>query len=90
MKAKLGDVDTYELRHTAASLAIHSGANPKTVQKMLGHASAAITFDIYSHLWDDELDALPAKMDEHMKAERQRFADRREKVARQQAGSRAG
>jgi integrase len=27
-------------RHTAASLAIQAGANPKVVQRMLGHASA--------------------------------------------------
>src|SRR5947209_8108358 len=32
----------HELRHTAASLAISAGANVKAVQRMLGHASAAI------------------------------------------------
>lgn len=74
--AGIDDLTTYELRHTAASLAIHSGANVKTVQRMLGHTSAAMTLDIYGHLWDDELDALPAAMDAHMKAERQRFRDR--------------
>ncbi|WP_416779306.1 tyrosine-type recombinase/integrase [Microbacterium lacticum] len=31
----------HDLRHTAASLAISSGANVKAVQRMLGHASAA-------------------------------------------------
>jgi integrase len=35
----------HELRHTAASLAIASGANVKAVQSMLGHASAAMTLD---------------------------------------------
>ncbi len=30
----------YELRHTAASLAIASGADVKVVQQMLGHKSA--------------------------------------------------
>jgi integrase len=33
----------HELRHTAASLAIQSGANVKVVQRMLGHESAAMT-----------------------------------------------
>ncbi len=33
----------HELRHTAASLAIASGANVKAVQSMLGHAKAAMT-----------------------------------------------
>lgn len=72
--AGIAGLDTHELRHTAASLAIHSGANVKTVQRMLGHASAAITLDIYGHLWDDELDALPAALDRHMQAERERGA----------------
>ena len=80
--AEIGDFTTYELRHTAASLAIHSGANVKTVQRMLGHTSAAMTLDIYGHLWDDELDALPAAMDAHMKAERQRFRDRAAPILR--------
>ncbi len=70
-KAGLADLDTHELRHTAASLAIHSGANVKTVQRMLGHASAAVTLDIYGHLWDDELDSLPGRMSEFMTAQRQ-------------------
>jgi integrase len=70
--AGLGELDTHELRHTAASLAIHSGANVKTVQRMLGHASAAITLDVYGHLWDDELDVLPAAMDAHMDSERRK------------------
>jgi integrase len=33
----------HDLRHTAASLAISWGANVKAVQRMLGHASAAMT-----------------------------------------------
>jgi integrase len=37
-------VTAHDLRHTAASLAISAGANPKVVQRMLGHASAAMTF----------------------------------------------
>lgn len=78
--AGLDDLDTYELRHTAASLAIHSGANVKTVQRMLGHRSAAMTLDIYGHLWDEELDALPVQMDAHMRAERARFEERRKRA----------
>jgi integrase len=54
----------HELRHTAASLAIASGANVKAVQSMLGHASAAMTLDRYSHLFDDTLDAVAERMDE--------------------------
>lgn len=45
------------LRHTAASFAISSGADVKAVQKMLGHASAAMIIDTYADLFDDDLDA---------------------------------
>jgi integrase len=44
------------LRHTAASLAIGAGANPKVVQRMLGHASAAMTLDVYADLFDSDHD----------------------------------
>lgn len=56
----------HDLRHTAASLAISSGANVKAVQRMLGHASAAMTLDTYADLFDDDLDAVAAKLNEAM------------------------
>lgn len=65
-------VTLYELRHTAASMSIHAGANVKTIQRMLGHASAAITLDTYGHLFEEDLDSLPARLDAHMKASRDR------------------
>jgi integrase len=54
----------HDLRHTAASLAISSGANVKAVQRMLGHASAAMTLDIYADLFDDDLDAVAQALDQ--------------------------
>ncbi len=56
-------VTAHDLRHTAASLAIHSGANPKVVQRMLGHASAAMTLDVYADLFESDLDAVAAALD---------------------------
>lgn len=53
----------HEMRHTAASLAISAGANVKAVQRMLGHASAAVTLDVYSDLFDNDLDAVSAALD---------------------------
>ena len=41
----------HNLRDTAASLAVSAGANVKAVQRMLGHASVAMTFDIYAGLF---------------------------------------
>lgn len=52
----------HDLRHTAASLAVSAGANVKAVQKMLGHASAAMTLDIYADLFDDDLEAVAAAL----------------------------
>ncbi|TFC33798.1 integrase [Cryobacterium sp. MDB1-18-2] len=48
----------HDLRHTAASLAVSVGANVKSVQRMLGHASAAMTLDIYADLFDADLYAV--------------------------------
>lgn len=62
--ADLQGLVPHELRHTAASLAIKSGANVKVVQRMLGHKSATLTLDRYGHLFPDELDALATRLDE--------------------------
>lgn len=62
--AGLTGLTPHELRHTAASLAVSAGANVKAVQKMLGHASAAMTLDVYSGLFDDDLDGVAAKLDQ--------------------------
>ncbi len=61
--AGLGELTPHELRHTAASLAVAAGANVKAVQRMLGHASAAMTLDVYSGLFDDDLDAVAERLD---------------------------
>ena len=53
-----------DLPHTAASLAVQAGANVKAVQRMLGHASAAMTLDVYAGLFGDDLDAVAERLDE--------------------------
>ncbi|MEU0239713.1 tyrosine-type recombinase/integrase [Nocardiopsis sp. NPDC006198] len=53
----------HKLRHTAASLAIASGADVKVVQSMLGHATATMTLDRYGHLFPDRLDEVAEAMD---------------------------
>ncbi|TWP36400.1 tyrosine-type recombinase/integrase [Leekyejoonella antrihumi] len=58
VKAKAGApaaLHFHDLRHTAASMAIGSGADVKQVQAMLGHATATMTLDLYGHLWNDDL-----------------------------------
>lgn len=54
----------HDLRHTAASLAVSAGANVKAIQRMLGHASAAMTLDTYADLFDDDLDAVAIALGE--------------------------
>ncbi len=53
----------HEFRHTAASLAIASGADVKVVQLMLGHKSATMTLDLYGHLFPDRLDVVADAME---------------------------
>src|SRR5215212_95584 len=60
--AGLARLTPHELRHTAASLAVSAGANVKAVQRMLGHASAAMTLDVYSGLFDDDLDGVAERL----------------------------
>ena len=55
-------ITPHDLRHTAASLAASSGAHVKAVQRMLGHASAAMTPDVYADLFDDDLDVVAESM----------------------------
>jgi integrase len=61
--AGLEGLTPHELRHTAASLAVSAGANVKAVQHMLGHASAAMTLDVYSGLFGDDLDGVAERID---------------------------
>jgi integrase len=53
----------HELRHTAASLAVSSGADVKVVQQMLGHKSATMTLDLYGHRFEHRLDEVATAMD---------------------------
>lgn len=57
-------ITLHDLRHTAASLAVSAGANVKAIQRMLGHASAAMTLDIYADLFDDDLDSVAQSLNQ--------------------------
>jgi integrase len=46
----------HDLRHFYASGLIRAGCDVVTVQRALGHSSAAITLTTYSHLWPDAKD----------------------------------
>ncbi|NMM93473.1 tyrosine-type recombinase/integrase [Bifidobacterium oedipodis] len=57
-------VNIHCLRHTYASIAIASGADVKTLQKQLGHATASITLDVYAGLWPERLNEVADAVDQ--------------------------
>lgn len=56
-------VRLYDLRHTAATLMLASGASPRTVAERLGHASAKMTLDVYAHGLQPQRDELTASIE---------------------------
>ena len=48
--AMLPPIPLHGLRHTYATLALASGVNPRIVSGRLGHATVALTLDVYSHV----------------------------------------
>jgi len=51
--AEVAKFRLYDLRHTAATLLILAGVHVKVVAERLGHASAVMTLDVYSHVLPD-------------------------------------
>ncbi|MDI9917852.1 site-specific integrase [Rhodococcus sp. IEGM 1379] len=49
--AEITDLKMHSLRHYFASGLIAAGCDVVTVQRALGHSSASVTLDTYSHLW---------------------------------------
>lgn len=62
--AGLGGLVPHELRHTAASLAVAAGASVLAVQRMLGHDRPSTTLDVYSDLFDADLDQVADRLTE--------------------------
>jgi len=54
----------HDLRHTAASHMINTGASITTISRTLGHSKPSITMDIYGHLIATGQDDLTRKMTE--------------------------
>jgi integrase len=61
-------ITPHALRHTCASLAISAKANVKVVQRLLGHATAAMTLDTYGHLMSDDLAEVATALSNAIKA----------------------
>jgi integrase len=61
-------ITPHDLRHSAASLAVSAGANVRAVQRMLGHAKASMTLDVYADLFDSDLDDVAVNLDAAIRA----------------------
>ncbi len=62
VSAGVAGLTPHELRHTAASLAVSAGASVLGVQRMLGHDKTSTTLDVYSDLFDADLDAVADRL----------------------------
>jgi len=67
-RAGLPHMRFHDLRHTCATLLMLRGVYPKFVQKLLGHATIAMTLDTYSHF-------LPSMGDQTVRAMEPRFLE---------------
>ncbi len=47
---RLPTMRLYDLRHTAATLALAAGVPVKVISEQLGHATSAFTLDVYAHV----------------------------------------
>ena len=62
-QAGVAPLTIHDLRHTYASLARAAGADLRFVQRTLGHSSPVVTANIYSDLYDSELDTVATNLD---------------------------
>lgn len=62
-KVGMAGLRVHDLRHTAASLMIASGASIKDVQAALGHKSAKVTLDLYGHRFEAHMADLTSRME---------------------------
>lgn len=67
--AGLPRIRPYDLRHTTATLLLAAGENIKVVSERLGHANAAMTLNVYSHVLPDMQEAAAGRMAESLSLE---------------------
>jgi integrase len=61
--AEVAPFRIHDLRHTAVSLWIADGANPKRVAALAGHTSVVIVLDRYGHLYPEQDDELMERLE---------------------------
>jgi integrase len=63
----------HDLRHSHATQLLANGVHPKIVSERLGHASVAITLDLYSHVTDTMQSDAALRLDSAMSAAKNRL-----------------
>lgn len=63
-RAGLAGVVPHDLRRSFGAHLIRSGADPKSVQRVLGHARISVTFDVYGEVFPDQLGGAMRGLDE--------------------------
>jgi integrase len=53
-----------DFRHFYASCLIYHGVNVKTVQQSMGHATATVTLNVYTHLWPNQEETVRIAVEE--------------------------
>ncbi|MFF4775357.1 tyrosine-type recombinase/integrase [Microtetraspora fusca] len=75
-KAGIGHWHPHELRHSGASLMLAQGTPLHVVSDVLGHASIAITKDVYGHLMEGDKRAATEAISSALLGQRKRVAPR--------------
>jgi integrase len=61
--ADLPAVRFHDLRHTAATLLLAQGVDPRTIMETLGHSQISLTLNTYSHVLPALQEEAAAKLD---------------------------
>jgi len=65
--ANIPHVRFHDLRHTAATLALAQGVDPRTIMETLGHSQISLTLNTYAHVLPALQSAAADKMDAILK-----------------------
>lgn len=74
-KLGLPKIRFHDLRHTHATQMLKQGVHPKVAQERLGHATIAVTLDLYSHVMPGMQEDAASRMDIALKAALGRVRD---------------
>ncbi len=63
-RANVRQITFHELRDTAISQAIASGADVLAISRIAGHANPSITLNVYGHVLKDSMGSIQRALDE--------------------------